>query len=70
MVNAQVSKPYFIHKAHVKEHKQLNKNVKNDKLNNNLLRQNKKVINQPKNKIPIDKSVRIQKNSIKTPTDY
>jgi len=65
----QTTKPFFIHKAHVKEQKQSNKSLKNGKLNNTLLQQNKKVIHQPKNKVPIDKSVRIQKNAIKTPTE-
>jgi hypothetical protein len=59
-----------MHKAHIKEHKQLNKNLKNEKLYAPLSQQNKKIIRQPRKKLPIDNSVRIQKNAIKTPTEY
>jgi hypothetical protein len=65
----QTAKPLIIHKAHVKENKQLNKNLKTEKLFTPLSQQNKKVIQQPRKKIPYDNSVRIQKNSVKTPVD-
>ena len=70
MLNAQnqTSKPLIIRKAHVKEHQQLNKNLKNEKLFTPLSQQNKKVIQQPKKK-PFDNSIRIQKNSVKTPVE-
>lgn len=71
MLNAQnqTSKPLIIRKAHVKENKELNKNLKNEKLFTPLSQQNKKVISQPRKKIPYDNSVRIQKNSVKTPVE-
>jgi len=71
MLNAQnqTSKPLIIRKAHVKEQKQLNKNLKNEKSFTPLSHQNNKVIQQPKKKIPYDNSIRIQRNSVKTPVE-
>jgi hypothetical protein len=70
ILNAQVTKPYYIHKAHVKEQKQVSNNQKNVKLSNPSHQQNKKVIHQiPKKKAPIDNSIRIQNNSIKLPAE-
>jgi len=71
MLNAQcqTSKPLIIRKAHVKENKQLNKSLKNEQTFKPLYQQNKNVIQQTKKKIPYDNSVRIQKNSVKTPVE-
>jgi len=71
MLNAQsqTAKPLIIRKAHVKNQKQLDKNLKMEKLNRALMQADRKVNRQPKKNIPVDNSVRIQKNSIKKPTE-
>jgi hypothetical protein len=65
---SQTSKPLIIRKAHVKENKQINNNLKNQMKFNPLTQPNKKEIQQPKKKA-YDNSIRIQKNSVKTPVE-
>jgi hypothetical protein len=65
----QTAKPLIMHKTHIKENKQLIKNPKNEKLKGTLQSQNKNVIHLPKKRVPIDNSIKIQKNSIKPPSE-